>query len=486
MLLNKEKRKMNGITFTPEWVVEFMVDDVITKKLNDDVKILDVGCGLGVFTLKIAKKLQEVLDKDINNVIKENIFFIDKYKEFIEETSNKLKNIVGENINTNGVISDFLFYNNYNEFDIIIGNPPYIRVQNLEDSYREELQSRFYTAESGSFDYYFCFFEKALSLLKDDGILSFITPNSYFYSLTGENLRKMLKPHIKKIVDFDHFQVFDDTTYSCITTLSMEKSKEFDYCYINSSDLENIEFNKIIKDDLDDRRWEFLTEYDVEVLNDIKGDGTTLGNIADIHCGLATLRDSLYIMDNPEEDDNYFFFNNHKIEKDICKPIIKCSTYKGNPQNKYIIFPYRDGKIILEDEFEKKFPFAHRYFLSVKDELLKRDKGKTDNYPEWYAFGRSQGLINTFGKKIITSTMNIKPKFFVIEDEESTFYSGYCIKPKMKIDLYELCDILNSKDMEYYISKVSKSYRNGYKSYAKTFIKDFAHRKFNKIQKNLF
>ena len=82
--------------------------------------------------------------------------------------------------------------------------------------------------------------------------------------------------------------------------------------------------------------------------------------------------------------------------------------------------------------------------------------------------------------------MNIAPRFYVIEDEKKSFYAGYCIKPKEGIDLYELCDALNSDLMEEYINSVSKSYRGGYKSYAKSFLKDFVHPQFHKLQPTLF
>ncbi len=102
--------------------------------------------------------------------------------------------------------------------------------------------------------------------------------------------------------------------------------------------------------------------------------------------------------------------------------------------------------------------------------MLARDKGKP-NPVAWYAFGRSQGLDTSFGKKILTSPLNKKPNFIVWEKEDYTFYAGYCIK--YDGDLYELAKELNSSDMEFYINHVSRSYQNNYKSYSKTFIKNF-------------
>ena len=182
---------------------------------------------------------------------------------------------------------------------------------------------------------------------------------------------------------------------------------------------------------------------------------------------------------------SFFYLNNFKIEKNICVPIIKASTYKGEAQNLFLIFPYKNEKVIPKNVFKQDFPETYEYFLHHRSILEMRDKGGGKNYAEFYAFGRNQGLKTSFGKKIITSTMNLKPHFYVIKDESTSFYAGYCIKPKNDIDIYELCDALNSDLMEKYINTVSKSYRGGYKSYAKSFIKDFVHPQFYKTQPSL-
>ena len=80
------------------------------------------------------------------------------------------------------------------------------------------MQKSFITASNGSIDLCFCFFEQALKLLKENGKISFITPNSHFYSAAGKNLRNLMLPHLVnlvKIINFDHFQVFKNaTTYT--------------------------------------------------------------------------------------------------------------------------------------------------------------------------------------------------------------------------------------------------------------------------------
>ena len=109
--------------------------------------------------------------------------------------------------------------------------------------------------------------------------------------------------------------------------------------------------------------------------------------------------------------------------------------------------------------------------LSVKEILDKRDNGKT-NKISWYAFGRSQGLDTSFGKKILFSPMNLKPNFILSENEECTFYSGYCIKYNK--DYTWLLKELNSKKMEEYIQISSRDYRGGWKAYNKQVVQEFS------------
>ena len=108
--------------------------------------------------------------------------------------------------------------------------------------------------------------------------------------------------------------------------------------------------------------------------------------------------------------------------------------------------------------------------MAIKESLDKRDKGKS-NQVAWYAFGRSQGLDTSFGKKILTSPINLKPNFIVWEREDYTFYAGYCIKFDGNLKL--LAKYLNSQDMEFYINHISRNYQNNYKSFAKSFIENF-------------
>lgn len=480
--------KQHGVVFTPEWVADFMVGEVFKgRNITGEEKILDAGCGEGVFAVMAARKFAELSGKKIEQVIEENIYFADISEEYIEKTKQRLQALSSNTImRFNAIADDFCFHDFNEKFDFIIGNPPYVRIQNLNER-REQLQQTYSTASSGSIDLYFCFFEQALNLLSENGKISFITPNSHFHSAAGKNLRKLLLPHLTKIVNFDHFQVFKDATaYTAITFLQKEQTANFLYAENFKDDFENIEYKKISAQHMRPERWEFFDEAYLDKVIKLNQSYSTLQEVANIHYGIATLKDDLYIFSPKQIDENYLYLDDFKIEKTLCVPIIKASTYKGEDQKLFMIFPYKNEKVIPQHIFRKEYPEAYQYFLHHRDVLGMRDKGGGKNYQEFYAFGRNQGLKTSFGKKIITSTMNLNPRFYVIENEESSFYSGYCIKPKINIDLYELCEALNSDLMKEHINSVSKSYRGGYKSYAKSFLKDFVHPQFYKPQSALF
>jgi len=486
--MNAIIKKQNGVVFTPEWVADFMIDEILNnQKLRGDEKILDAGCGEGVFITIAAQKFSKLSGKKIEKVIEDNIYFTDISEEYIEKTKQNLQKLSENKITKyNAITDDFCFHNFDKKFDFIIGNPPYVRIQNLNER-KDLLQKNYITASNGSIDLYFCFFEQALKLLNENGKISFITPNSHFYSVAGKNLRNLMLPHLVKIINFDHFQVFKDATaYTAITFLQKEKIANFLYAENFKNDFKNIEYKKIFAQHMRSERWEFFDEKYLDKIVKLNKKYSSLQEIANIHYGIATLKDEIYIFSPEKTDINYFYFNSFKMEKNLCVPIIKASTYKGENQNLFMIFPYKNEKIIPLNIFQKNYSEAYKYFLRQRDILEMRDKGGGKNYEEFYAFGRNQGLKTSFGKKIITSTMNLTPRFYVIEDEKTSFYAGYCIKPKNNTNLYELCEALNSDLMKEHISSVSKSYRGGYKSYAKSFLKDFVHPQFYKSQLALF
>ena len=123
-------------------------------KINGNEKILDAGCGEGIFTAIAAQKVSKLTGKNIEKVIEQNIYFADISGEYVEKTKQNLQKLSQTKIKKyNAITNDFCFYNFNEKFDLIIGNPPYVRIQNLNGR-KEQLQKNYTTASSGSIDLY--------------------------------------------------------------------------------------------------------------------------------------------------------------------------------------------------------------------------------------------------------------------------------------------------------------------------------------------
>jgi len=490
------KKKLQGAVPTPEWIVNLILDRVGYIDNLDKKSIIDPACGDGNFLVVVLDRLLNYLEKhkfsnsDKMKIIEKNIFGIDVNENVLKKCNENLNKIlerhnIKQKVKFNLYKRDALDVDEnkkiLEKFDFVVGNPPYIRIQNLDKKERKYIQDNYSFCKSGSTDIYIAFFQMGISLLNSEGILSFITPNTYFYTNTGKELRKYFRENklIKEIINFDDKQVFDGVTaYTSITALEKNNTKNsFDY-YFYTNKLKyvgSIPFSK-----LNDDKWILDKNEIIDKILEIETRGKKLGEIAEIHVGITTLADDIYIFENPLFKDNIAIIKlkngaEYKIEKSILKPIIKVSTLKNSndEQNRFIIFPYKlvNGKYVVlsEEELKQKYPLTYKYFLSVKERLLKRDKGK--KISPWYAFGRTQGLNTSFGEKILISPIGNKPNFIVWKKPEYTFYSGYCIK--YNGDLNKLVKQLNFEDMDFYIKHTSRAYRGGYRSYSKSFIYNF-------------
>ena len=495
--MKTNEKKTNGIVYTPQWIVELILDNLNYKNNIHDKKIIDPACGEGAFLSEILIRfIKDAQKAGIGNdaikiKIENNIFGFDIDEKAIKKCVDILDDIVSKHglkeIKWNILRADSLDYSFvrkfFDSFDFVVGNPPYIRIQHLGIQRRGKIQNSWQLCNIGSTDIFIAFFELGYYLLNKTGKLGYITPNTWIKTKAGEKLRNFIKYHqiLETLIDFEYNQLFDNaTTYSLITILNKShKGKCFSLFKGNKINIDYID--KIDIKNLNDNNWILASNDTLKRLNDIEKRGLPLGKIANIHVGITTLADDYYIFKNPIITEKFAEIRlkdgrSFKIEKEILKPIIKVSVLK-NPnedQNRFIIFPYKKvGNkhfIIEEEELKERFPYTYKYFKTIKEVLDNRDKGKP-NPVCWYAFGRSQGLDTSFGKKILTSPINLKPNFMVWEREEYTFYAGYCIK--FDGDLNLLCQYLNSENMEFYINHISRTYQSNYKSFAKSFIERF-------------
>jgi adenine-specific DNA-methyltransferase len=372
-------------------------------------------------------------------------------------------------------------------FDFIVGNPPYVRIQDLNENLREKLLKRWCTISEGNFNIYFAFIELGMRVLKKTGKLGYITPNNYFTSLAAIELRKYLhsSKNVSRIINFNHLKIFNNAqTYTSI--IFMEKNYKLDYfqyCYLDEIragdiDLKGLKFSNYFYKWLDDKKWRLMTEEDFDNIKKCESTGIPLGKLCKIRVGFATLKDPIFFV--TEYDENYCITNFNGlevlIEKGITRKAIKIPDIKNESDiesnSRRIIFPYikKSTKYeIMSEEFLKvKFPKWYDYFLAVKSELSNRDKGKK-SYPNWFAWGRSQGM-DFKGPRLYTKTFSKEPNF-LLDNEDNLFCNGYAVFPDNHIKAIQR--VLNSKVMEYYTKKTSYEIEGNYQCYQKNFIERF-------------
>jgi len=122
-----------------------------------------------------------------------------------------------------------LVVKNYMDYDYVVGNPPYVRIQNLPDK-QKEMMDTLYDSTTGNYDIYCPFYERGLDwLTTDTGKLGFITPNQFMVTDYGEGLRQVLldEARIDEVYDFRDSGVFEDATnYPAIVILEDEDDSD--------------------------------------------------------------------------------------------------------------------------------------------------------------------------------------------------------------------------------------------------------------------
>jgi hypothetical protein len=517
----RAERKRRGTVYTPSFVVEYICrrvaairSDAEDTRTVTEWRVFDPAVGAGSFLLGMAEHLHQSSGARPSDVLRRQLYGHDIAADAVE-TARLLLNLWAlskgddvPHIPLHLHVADSLLraegertddnaeWNHANArrfgveggFDAVIGNPPYVRVQNLDPPDRERVRAIWRTARRGNIDLYIPFIELGLEEVSNHGVVGYILPSSFTTTEAGRALRRLLgqRGAIVEMYDFGHHQVFDGvTTYTCLLFLSRRRRERFLYATATHADHIPAEpaFSKVSLARLNPQRWQLVPGDLVPTLRALEGAGRPLGRIARIGAGIATLADDCYLLPGDRTDDGYIkqtAETTYVIEPDLTRPILKASRLKTeadiHDNRERILFPYTrdDGKhrIIPEDELADRYPRSYAYLCAVRERLDRRDRGRP-NAVAWYAFGRSQGLDTNFGRKLLTSGVNRESNFLLSDDEATTFYAGYCVQTSAE-DLRVLQRILNSPLLDLYIQATSRVYRGGYRSFAKAFLRTFS------------
>ena len=432
--------------FTPTEIVNLMLDKVGYNKGIFGKKIIDNSCGNGNFLVEILRRfLQEakrkkVSKKDIKYNIEQCIvgYEIDvvKYNECIQRLNEVALEYKINDICWNIHCVDGLSVDKDNEFDYVVGNPPYIAYKDLDKKIRIEVKEKFVSCKKGKFDYSYAFIEKGLRLLKLQGKMIMISPSNMFKTVFGRALRELIKPHLISIINCGHDKIFEKVLTSPSITIYQKNCQQTLIEYQVGLDGEGHFVNKETLSD----KWIFE-----KTNNGIK----RFGDYFRVSNSIATLSNKVFIHNVDK--------NGQVIIDDVCIEDEVLRIAKSPRSEKYavkqkIIFPYgyKKGELVRvgETDFKSKYPSAYHYLTTKKEELEKRD---SDGSAKWFEYGRSQALSHLNQKKLMLSSI-ITNEVIVYELEKDEIpYSGVYIIPKANKSLKEAIKILKSEEFYKYL-----------------------------------
>ena len=508
-VISPSDRIVTGAIYTPSKIRKKILENCLSKQQNlSSIRVADIACGCGGFLMDVAKYIHKKTGKSYLLIYQENIFGIDIQSYSIERCKillNLLAISEGEcsEFEFNLLNADTLDFHSegwntaFDDFDVIVGNPPYVCGRNMEDETKGKTKM-YEVCNAGSTDLYIPFFQIAVEMLKNDGVMGYITMNTFLKSLNARELRKFFMDNgfEIKIIDFRGHQIFQGkSTYTCLFFLRKTQTGMLHYYCDEKAELKNqVKFSAIKYSMLDaDKGWN-LNEY--KISNAIESVGIPLAKYCQSRHGIATLSNKTYIFSPIREDDDFFYLETsdivYSIERGICKDIVnsnKLNSDKSLDDIKHkVIFPYQilDGKAVLidEDDMRRNFPMAFAYLASQKEVLAERDKGKGRDYPVWYAYGRTQSLIMPAVKMFFPKIANKPLRCVIVNDPNLWLYNGMAFvgddERKMKI----LQKILESSIFWNYVVANSKPYSSGYYSLNGANIKNFGIPYFSENEEN--
>lgn len=619
-LTNESKRKRDGVYYTPEWVVQHIVEETIgtrlqeirdelgwnieiegddeyvhkqkelppsgrSQKFNAHVeavekykerlntfKVCDPACGSGAFLihvleyllkerLKVSQEYARITrqgeglfevntEQEIREILSRNIYGVDINPSSIEITKlalwlhtakpNQALCDLDENIRDGNSLvgSEFgnfkqltmlnadkqdeinvfdweaafpkVFDKNNPDgkgFDCVVGNPPYVKLQNFKKKYAEVADFLkngkkadgtpvYKSTQSNNFDLFLPFIEKSIHLLNDKGRLGFIAPSLWRYNKYGSGLREFLHDgtYLDRWIDFGSYQVFDEAiTYTALQFYCKTPKNNVHFVFAHDGAVSDtpdwddpnwcIDYNKLPKSD----PWVFVPEHERALIHRLqtkhsKLDARTVTK--SIFVGVQTNKNEVYHLKRIGTD-KYLYEPDKdtvlevSIEDKIMRPLMsgtEAKRYVSMTSGQYILFPYKITKggyaLYSEIEMRNTFPKAWAYLKSVETVLRDRENGKIDDDTKWWGWVYLKNIDKQHLPKLMVAQtvpdMRVSPDDNGVYCLDNVRVNG--ILPANKDDFYFLLGVLNAQITNWVFKRIAKPKDGGFFEANKQFI----------------
>ena len=571
--LKPEVRKAGGVYYTPQYIVDYIVQNTIGKLCENktpkevaEIKIVDPACGSGSFLLGAYQYLLHwhkdyythnpnkknpltpegnLTTAEKKRILLNNIYGVDIDTNAVEVTklslllkcmegetqasiahqftmfNDRVLPTLDENIKSGNSLIDTDYYDTQIDFgeerkikpfnwqkafpsvfstlrgtkqsgfDVVIGNPPYVKEYTSKETFEQIKQSHLKKYYQGKMDLWYFFVCFGIDILKPNGFLGFIVPNNWVTNAGASILRnKILKDTtIKNIVDFGSYMVFENASIQTMVLLLENKknnSYQFDYrklenerpTFSNASTLLNYgseHGNKLLtpwinKDELIDKYLVFGNAENSNILDKIKAKQNFILSKSEVANGIHPHYDFISKSINEKHfnqfnvGDGIFGLShkeleNLKLEKNELE-LIKPYYFNSNKIGRYYFNNENDNWIIYTNsEFKKEnsmdnYPNLKRHLDKFKNVIT------SDNKP--YGLHRSREEFFFIGEKIIALRKSTNRPVFSYSNSKAYISATFYLIKSDRINLKYLTGLLNSNLIAYWLRNKGKMQGNNY------------------------
>ncbi|MBA3474455.1 MAG: Eco57I restriction-modification methylase domain-containing protein, partial [Rubrobacter sp.] len=384
-------------------------------------------------------------------------------------------------------------------FDAVIGNPPYIRIQALKEFAPVEVEhykEAYRAAGKGNYDIYVVFVERGLQLLNRNGRLGYILPHKFFKAKYGAPVRELISAgkHLSEVVHFGDEQVFAGAmTYTAL--LFLESASREQFRFVKVPDLiawrvsgeaaeGEVSTMNVTADD-----WNFVIGSGADLFERLRQMPVKLGDVAHIFVGLQTSADKAYVLKGSGEPEDGLVNvrdwdgGEWSLEREAVKPFLNDVSVFGfeRPESRHwLVFPYKlfgeRAELVPASEMSSSYPRTWEYLKSKEESLRRRESGKADN-ERWYGYIYRKNLTSFEAPKLVVQVVSRIGRYAY--DDTGIYFTGggngpyYGVRWSDSEDqhsLHYLQGILNSRLSDFYLHRISTTFRGGYWSYGKRFI----------------
>ena len=314
-------------------------------------------------------------------------------------------------------------------FDIVIGNPPYLRIQNIEDSVASILKSE-YSAAVGKFDVYVVFIENAFRFIRESGVICFIHPHRFLTADYGRGIKAFLDKvrGLRSAILFGVDQVFNAaTTYTGVFCYSMG-NESFRFKHAKTIEFEKLSFIERRYSE-SGSHWTLSTESNssADLVEKLRNQTFRLSDICQgIYQGVITVGDDIFVLQGGIKGKRFIGWSeatqDHvEIEAGIVKPLLKGENirrYEPVKSELFILYPHfkdANGKTrpFEEKELRTRFPKAFEYLINFKTHLRAKKIQYKTNPEFWFALHRSREMSLFEQTKLLTPQLQNRPCFTI-------------------------------------------------------------------------